>query len=182
MEQYRKKGLINLVSFLFHSYSLGAKHHEHEDIRLGGASDIADDPSSTSSAKDSIDPPSSIQQQPTANNVLPKDYQNEERIKVQQSIMDQTNSIVGLFNNMQDNPNGGRHQKSPEMAFLKQASQMTGTGPWTVTKGKLNYINNNLRIRKTRRNKIGMVARDQKRTMNGAELDTGLSNTYANIN
>ena len=53
---------------------------------------------------------------------------------------------------------------------------MTGTGPWTVTKGKRNYINNNLRIRKTRRNKIGMVAR------NGAELDTGLSNTYANIN
>ena len=81
MEQYRKKGLINLVSFLFHSYSLGAKHHEHEDIRLGGASDIADDPLSTSSAKDSIDPPSSIQQQPTANNVLPKDYQNEERKK-----------------------------------------------------------------------------------------------------
>ena len=111
---------------------LGTKHHEHEDIRFGG--DInSDNPSTSITSKDPID--ASKELQPNADNVLPKDYQNEERMKVQQSIMDQTNNIVGLFQKMQNNPGGG-HQKSPEMTFLKRASQMTGTGPWSVTKGK----------------------------------------------
>jgi len=64
--------------------------------------------------------------------VLPKDYQNEERKIVQEQIMDQTNNIVNLFENIQKK----NSRKSPEMAFLKQASKLTGTGPWSVTKDK----------------------------------------------
>ena len=88
--------------------------------------------------------------------------------------MDQTNSIVGLFQNMQDNPSGGgrgRHQKSPEMAFLKRASQMTGTGPWSVTKGKRNSIRSheNSRRYKVRSLNTRTVAQAQKQTVNRFE-------------
>ena len=54
--------------------------------------------------------------------------------------MDQTNNIVGLFKNMQNNGGGRgggqRHEKSPEMTFLKRAAKITGSGPWGVSKGK----------------------------------------------
>ena len=88
--------------------------------------------------------------------------------------MDQTNSIVGLFQNMQDNPSSGgrgRHQKSPEMAFLKRASQMTGTGPWSVTKGKRNSIRSheNSRRYKVRSLNTRTVAQAQKQTVNRFE-------------
>uniref|UniRef100_A0A7M5WTI6 Uncharacterized protein n=1 Tax=Clytia hemisphaerica TaxID=252671 RepID=A0A7M5WTI6_9CNID len=95
-------------------------HHEHEDIDVGG-----EDSKPNSDTGEHI---------PTVDNVLPKSYQDDERKMVQQSIMDQTNNIVDLFKNVQ---HGHGHHKSPEMAFLKQASRMTGAGPWSVTKSKI---------------------------------------------